>query len=89
MTIHPSLTPPVKDVTAKETLGIAQEVLEKMKPIVESRRKLLETEQEIKGLLSDLLVKMDLVLKMDSLTELKKENLILEKDVLTKLQNIL
>jgi len=78
MSEHPSLN--LKNngpsVTA-ESLTIANELLEQVQPIVDSRRKLKETEEEVKGLLTELLQ------RFEALTELKKENLQLEKDVLT------
>lgn len=80
MTEHPSLTKPFNPDVATESLAVAKEFLDCVQPIVDSRRKLKETEEEVKGLLTMLLE------KFDTLEGLKKENLVLEKSVLEQIQ---
>ena len=68
-----------------ETIGI--DFLKELQPIVESRRKLKEAEEELSGAISGLKVAIDdLTLKFESFTELKLANLNLEHEVLTDIK---
>ncbi len=78
MVEHPSLvkTKP----TQEETAAVAEEFLAPFQGIVESRRKLQETELELRGLI------VKLTQKIEAFSELKQANLELERNVLLKIE---
>ena len=70
-----------------EAEAIGVEFLEKLQPIVESRRKLKEAEDGMAQLLIEMRGMFDRWgAKFDSLSELKRENIQLEREVLTKIK---
>jgi fructose/tagatose bisphosphate aldolase len=78
MSEHPSLVkakPSVEEVEA-----VAKEFLEPFQLITQQRRRIRETEQEIRGLITSVMT------KLDGLAEMKKENMQLEREVLEKLK---
>ena len=70
----------VKD---QELYDVASELLKKIKPIVENRRKLRESNEELVGLLREVSV------KLDALVGLKAQNAEMEAKVLEKLNKLL
>jgi len=70
----------VKD---QELYDVASELLTKIKPIVENRRKLRESNEELVGLLREVSV------KLDALVGLKAQNAEMEAKVLEKLNKLL
>jgi hypothetical protein len=84
MSEHPSLKKPHMPATVDhEVETIAKEFLGQFQPIVESRRKLQETEVEVHTLIAALSQ------KIDALATLKKENLELERKTLENLNRVL
>ncbi len=79
MTEHPSLTIP-KKIDDDAVIPIAQEFLAPFQKIAESRRELKESEDELRGLVSQVMA------KLDNLGELKRENLQLERETLVKIR---
>ena len=79
MNEHPSLKLTTK-VSDEEAATLAKEYLEPFQKIVESRQKLKETEEELRGMITALAG------KIDSLGELKKQNMELEREVLNKIK---
>ncbi len=84
MTEHPSLTlikieEAVEPLIKEESQNIVDEFVEPFRTIVQSRLKLRETEKELQVLI------VDLTDKLSVLTDLKKENMVLEREVLTKI----
>jgi hypothetical protein len=77
MTEHPSLTKPKP--SDAEVQKVAEEFLSPFQQIVETRRRLQETEEELRGLVTALSQ------KIDAFSELKQQNLQLEREVLLKL----
>lgn len=67
--------------TKQETEQVAKEFVDLFTPVVESRKQLAETEQELRNLLAQFSDKLDEVLT------LKRDNLNLEKEVLEQLKN--
>ena len=80
MNKHPSLIFE-KDESEKEVEKVAQEFLDKVRPIVKLRGAIKETNQELASLLREVIG------KLDSLTDLKKENAEKEAEVLELLKN--
>ena len=80
MSKHPSLIFE-KDETEKEVEKVAQEFLDKVRPIVKLRGAIKETNLELASLLREVIG------KLDSLTDLKKENAEKEAEVLELLKN--
>lgn len=80
MNEHPSLDRTKEQQETEETL---RELIREFQPVAESRRQLRETEQELRGLL------VAVSAKLDSLGEMKKANLELEREVLTRIRAML
>jgi hypothetical protein len=85
MSKHESLTLPkieeaIEPLIQQESQAVTEEFIEPFKTIVQSRLKLRETETELRHLIVELSDKLSL------LTDLKKENVMLERDVLNKIQ---
>ncbi len=70
----------LENKSKKEAEAIAKEFLEPFQKIAESRNKLVESEEELRGLISNVMA------KLDSLGELKKANMELEREVLQKIK---
>ena len=82
MSEHPSLI--LTDNNKQEAEAIAKELLEKVQPIIESRRKLKEAQEEITVFQNTLL---QIQSKLENLESLKSANLQLEREVLEKLKS--
>jgi hypothetical protein len=78
MSEHPSLVKAKPSV--EEVAAVAKEFLEPFQTISLQRRRIRETEQEIRGLITSVMT------KLDGLAEMKKENMQLEREVLEKLK---
>lgn len=74
MRTHASLTIPKEDTSTAE--AAAKDFLAPFKQIVEGSFSLRETEEEIKGLVTSVMA------KIEKLSDLKQENMALEREVL-------
>lgn len=69
------------EIIKKEAESVAKEFIAPFEKIAESRLKLQETQEDLIYMFNQLAA------KMDALSELRKENIILENDVLQKIKN--
>lgn len=75
----------IEDRIEAETIGI--DFLRELQPIIESRRELKEAEQAVVSSISSLkIIIEDLVQKFNGFSELKLQNLNLERDILTDIK---
>lgn len=74
-----------------EAEAIGREFLEQLQPIVASRKKLREAEEDLAAKIASLNTLSELLIslsaKVDAVVELRKENILLEREVLTLIKN--
>ncbi len=96
-TIETELPHPIEQIKESidnriEAESIGREFLEQLQPIVETRKKLREAEEDLAAKISSLCTIFpqliaSLSAKVDAVAELKRENMQLEREVLTRIKN--